>query len=180
MKRYQIALISFALGILVFTTLGVYFLKNANQEIIAPKPPIVLEYSTVRIFFPNSIQDPLMTNCGRTYPVERAVSRLSENKRTALAEYSYLAISELLKGPVGYEKDNGYFTLLNKDSKLEHITIENKVATVDFNDKFNTGVAGSCKIEALRSQISETLKQFPGIDDVKVTVNGKDKDVLKP
>lgn len=178
-KPYQIALLFFAFGVFTVTFFGAYFFKEASEQIKLPEFHVV-EYKTVLIFFSSIKKDPETINCDRTYPVERAVSRLSNNEKSALAEYAYLAISELLKGPAGYEKDDGYFTSINKDAKLQNIIIENGIATVDFNEKLNEGAAGSCKVQAIRSQITETLKQFPEVKEVLISVNGETEEILQP
>jgi len=178
LKRYQIALISFALGIFTVTSAALYFLKEVKENIVAlEETPIPVEYRTVKIFFSSLAEDPGTLYCDKTYPVERAVSRLSNNQKSALAEYSYLALLKLLDGPAGYEKDNGYFTSINEGTAIKTIIIENGIATVDFNDKLIQGVAGSCKVQAIRSQITETLKQFPEIKEVVISVNGESEDI---
>ena len=114
MKRYQIAILSFALGIFAVTSFGVYFIKKVSEEIIIPqKTSLSVEYKTVHIFFSSTVKDPETLHCDKVYPVQRAVSRLSDNERSALAEYAYLALSKLIDGPAGYEKDNGYFTSIS-------------------------------------------------------------------
>ena len=182
MKKYQIALLSFALGIFVVTSFVAYYVKRISEEVVVPQetPATAVEYKTVKIFFSNSIKDPDTTYCDRTYPVERAVSRLSDNIKSALGEYAYLAIAELLKGPAGYEKENGYFTSINKVTRVQQIIIEGGIATIDFNDKLDEGVAGSCKVQAIRSQVTETLKQFPEILEVVISINGDSETILQP
>jgi spore germination protein GerM len=50
----------------------------------------------------------------------------------------------------------------------------------DFNERLEYQVGGSCRVSAIRAQISETLKQFPTIKDVIILINGRKEDVLQP
>lgn len=189
-KRYQVVLLSFALGIFAVTFFGVYFIKfgvylikkvKVSNEAVTNQPtPIAREYATIQLFFLNSKKNPDSMDCGRTYSVKRAISRLTDNEKSWLAEYAYLALSELLKGPAKYEKDNSYFTLIPEGAKVQRIIIEKGMAQIDFNDKLNEGTIDSCKTQAIRSQITETIMQFPEIKDVVISVNGKREDILQP
>ena len=181
MKRYQIAILSFAVGILTSTYFGIHFLGKINDLVANFRETSVqVEYNTVKIFLLNKIKDPDTLYCDQTYPVERAVSRFSDNRKSYLGEYTYLALAELLKGPMGNEKERGYFSSINEGTKTQKIIIEDGVARVDFNQKLNEGVAGSCKVQAIRSQITETLKQFPEIKEVVISVNGESETILQP
>jgi spore germination protein GerM len=71
-------------------------------------------------------------------------------------------------------------TIIPSGTKLNSLIIKNGVATVDFNTKLTDGVAGSCKVGAIRAQIEETLKQFPTITDVTISVNGVSEGILQP
>ena len=181
MKRYQIALLSFAFGIFTVTSLGIYFINRIGDEIITIQDyQTEVEYRTVQIFFSNSAKDPETLYCDRTYPVSRSVSRLSNNQKSALGEYIYLSLVKLLEGPSFYEKEDGYFTSINEGTRVQKIIIENGIANVDFNIKLNEGVGGSCKVQAIRSQVTETLKQFPEIKEVVISVNGESETILQP
>lgn len=177
MKRYQIALIFFALGIFAVTFSFGWFISTVDVE---PIPTVAPEYSTIKVFFSNAYEDPGTLNCGITYPTTREISRLTINWESRLGELAYLALRELLKGPTEAEKSLGFFTSINADSNIKTIAIEDGVARVDFNDRFNEGVAGSCKVEAIRSQVTETLKQFPEIKDVIISVDGNSEEILQP
>lgn len=176
-KRYQIAIISFAVGILAVTFSLGWFIGSRDAE---PVPAAGVEYSTIRVFFSNTKEDPGTLNCEITYTAWREISRLTDTPESRLGELAYIAIKELIKGPTEQEKTEGFFTSINEGTKVQKIFIENGVATVDFNDKLNEGVAGSCKVQAIRSQITETLKQFPEIKEVVISVNGNSEEILQP
>lgn len=179
MKPYQIAIIFFTLGVFGLAVALSFFAISENANPIATPTPD-LKYSEIKIFFSNTSQDPNSLNCEITYPASREISMLSENESGRLGELAYIAIRELLKGPTESEKSMGFFTLINPEAKIQKISIENGIAKADFNQAFNEGVGGSCRVQAIRSQITETLKQFPQIKEVIISVNGDSENTLQP
>src|SRR3989344_7079781 len=180
MHRYQIALLFFALGIFVVTSFFIFWAKKVDEQSLILKS-IESEYDSIFVFFSNNIMASEVSDCNVTYPVRRDVNLTTEveNSRGHLGELVYRSLSELLKGPDDVEKDLGYFTSLNEDSKVQKISIENGVATIDFSAKLNEGVTSSCRIHAIRSQITKTLKQFPEIKEVIILINGELKEILQ-
>jgi spore germination protein GerM len=83
---------------------------------------------------------------------------------------------------LGYTGDvnNGYFSAINPGVVLNKLTIENGVAKADFNDLLNMNVAGSCRVAMIRAQITQTLKQFPTVKSVVISVNGATDTILQP
>lgn len=96
-------------------------------------------------------------------PVERTIS-----KTQAVAT---AAIQELLKGPTEAEKAAGLTTAINSGTILNYVKIDNGVATVDFNDRFDFQMGGSARVMAINQQILKTLTQFPTIKTIKITIN---------
>ncbi len=90
------------------------------------------------------------------------------------------AIEELLKGPSAEEIKSGFSTSINSGVKINSLTIENEIAKIDFSQELDKNVAGSCRVGAIRSQITETLSQFPTVKSVIISVNGRIADVLQP
>jgi spore germination protein GerM len=86
----------------------------------------------------------------------------------------------LLNGITESEKSSGYFTSLNDGILIQKFEIKDKVAYVDLSSLFNQGVAGSCKVTAIKSQIENTLNNLPDIDSVVISVDGKTKGILEP
>lgn len=183
MKRYQVALLFFTLGIFAVTFTAGFILSRRSEK---GSQADAEKYTVLKIFFSNTIKDPNTQYCERTYPVERDVSRLSNDKRTTLGELSYLALSELLKGPTEAEKGGGYFTSISEGAKVQKIMIDDGIVTVDFSalggsaPGGNESIAGSCRVQAIRSQITETIKQFPEIKEVVISVNGNSETILQP
>ena len=127
------------------------------------------EKTTVKAYF--STQES-SEDCSKVFAVNRDVP-----KTTAVAR---VALEELLKGPTDFEKYAGISTSINNGVTVKSLTIENGVAKVDFDAKLEAGVAGSCKVIAIRAQIEQTLKQFSTVKSVVISINGKIDDILQP
>lgn len=130
----------------------------------------LLEKTTVQLFFSDINKDPEVLECGKTYPVSRVVPKVSGIARKA--------IEELLKGTTTEESLAGIKTTIPKGVILQSISIEGGVARVDFNLALEGG--GSCRVAAIRSQIANTLRQFPSVSEVIISVNGNSAEALQP
>ena len=111
-------------------------------------------------------------DCAKVFPVSRTII----NAET----FGPGALEALLNGVSEKEKAGGYFTSLNDKILLQKFEIKDKVAYIDFNYRFNEGVAGSCKVTAIKAQIENTLNNLPDIDSVVISVNGETKGILEP
>lgn len=127
------------------------------------------EKTSLKIFFGNSAQG---AECEEVVPVIREVPKVTTVGRSA--------IEELLKGPTSIEKSQGFSTSLNTNVTVNSLTISNGIAKVDFDSQLNKRVAGSCRVGAIRAQIEETLKQFPTVQTVIISINGKTENILEP
>lgn len=125
---------------------------------------------TIKVFFGNEAHENI--SCSELDSRERKIPR---TQATAKA-----SIKQLLAGPTDEEQSLGYFTSINPNVKLQKISIENGIAYVDFDEQLDTNVGGSCRVTAIRAQITETLKQFPTINDVVISINGRTEDILQP
>ncbi|MEK9186036.1 MAG: Gmad2 immunoglobulin-like domain-containing protein [Patescibacteria group bacterium] len=132
----------------------------------------VVDDMAVKIFFGSSQEDPKGLDCEAVFPVERRIGKTAGTARAAL--------EELFKGPTSNEVESGYFTSLNSGIKVQSLIIENGIAKADFNDLLQAGVAGSCRVMAIRSQIENTLKQFPTVQKTVFSINGKTEEILQP
>jgi len=144
-----------------------------NDEKIAmsirfPEPETI---TTIKIFFNNSNLDPEFS-CNKVFPVERVISKTQAVARKAL--------ELLLSGPTFKEQGQGFFTSINSGVKIQKLVIENEIAQVDFDEQMEFQMGGSCRVSAIRSQITETLKQFPTVKSVVISVNGRTEDILQP
>ncbi len=126
----------------------------------------------VKIYFGNSQFNPNAADCKLVYPVERSIPETAGMARAAL--------EELLGGPTPSERDAGYYSALNTGIRIQSLVIGNGSAKADFDARLEEGVGGACRVEAIRSQIIKTLKQFPTINDVIISINGRTEDILQP
>lgn len=125
----------------------------------------------VQVYFSNS-QRNSGGYCDKVFPSIRNIPK-TEDVATG-------AIGELLKGPTDLEKNDGFSTGINQGVKLRRLTVENGVARADFDEALENGVSGSCRVAAIRAQIIQTLKQFPTVKSVVISINGKTADILQP
>jgi hypothetical protein len=126
---------------------------------------------SVKVYFNYSNADPEYS-CYNVFAVDREIIKTQAVARAAL--------EELLKGPTSAEKLQGYFTSINPGVMIQKLTIENGTASVDFDEQLEAGVGGSCRVSAIRAQITETLKQFPTVQNVVISINGRTEDILQP
>lgn len=128
--------------------------------------------STVKIYFNKPGHADPEPACNAAFAVEREIPQTVAVARATL--------EELLKGPTEAEKSAGFFTSINSGVKIQSLTIENETAKVDFNEQLEFQVGGSCKVSAIRAQITETLKQFSTVKNVIISINGRTEDILQP
>jgi len=128
---------------------------------------------TTKIFLSDSrfVGEPYF-DCSRTIAVERQVP-----KTLAVAK---AALEALLRGALPEEINQGFVSNINSGVRIQSLTIENGVAKVDFDEQLEFQVGGSCRVAAIRAQITDTLKQFPAVNSVIISINGRTEDVLQP
>ncbi len=146
-------------------------LPEKSKKIEIPVSFGVQETMKVQAYFNNNKLDPQIS-CNKVFPVEREISKTSATARAAL--------EELLKGPTNKEKSDGFFTSINPGVKIQSLRIENGTAYVDFDETLEQAVGGSCKVSAIRAQITQTLKQFSSVKNVVISINGRTEDILQP
>lgn len=91
-----------------------------------------------------------------------------------------ISLSELLKGPTESEKVQGAIAVIPEETKLNSLRLSGTTAYADFNYALDAGVGGSCRVQAIRAEIENTLKQFPTVKDVVISINGRTEDILQP
>jgi len=126
---------------------------------------------TVKVFFNNDRMDPEFS-CNKVFPVERVIPKTQAVARVAL--------EELLKGPTEAEKSAGFLTSIPEGAKIQRLAIEEGVAKADFNEALEFQIGGSCRVSAIRAQITETLKQFPTVNEVVISIDSRTEDILQP
>lgn len=107
------------------------------------------DQQSVTLFFPQHKRSDV--DCERVFPVSRLVCGDPTSN-------DLIAVHELLKGPTAKEKNMGYFTSLPEN--VETPTLwwgKTNTLIFDFGPELEAGVAGSCRVQSLRSQLRETL-----------------------
>lgn len=89
------------------------------------------------------------------------------------------ALEELLSGPTEAETQDEYSTNIPDNVSINSLRIEDSVAYADFSSELNEG-GGSCRVTAIRAQITETLKQFSTVEEVVISVDGETETALQP
>jgi spore germination protein GerM len=110
-------------------------------------------------------------DCEAVFPITRQIPRTEQVVRAAL--------EQLFRGPTPSEIGEGYTSNIPDNVRVNNVTIEEGVARADFSEELNN-IAGSCAVQSVRSQINQTLRQFTGVDDVIISVNGRTEDALQP
>ncbi|HLV00043.1 MAG TPA: GerMN domain-containing protein [Acidobacteriota bacterium] len=144
--------------------------KSASLEF--DQPSIQEEMQSLELYFGNSEKDPEFLHCDRVYPVIRQLAPTSTPAKTAL--------QLLLEGPTQEEHSQGYFTSINPGVQLRSVSIEGGIARADFSRVLDEGVAGSCRVVAIRAQIDSTLRQFEAVREVQILVEGQAEAILQP
>jgi spore germination protein GerM len=153
-----VVLIGIAVGVLIY-----FFYPQVEEQ---------AETMTIRVFFSNRYEDPDALYCDKVYFAEREIEKTQAP--------IYGSLKEILKGPNETEREGGFFTNINEGVAIQSFNIKNGIVEINFNEKLEEGVAGSCRVQAIRAQITETLKQFPEIDDVIIAINNETENILQP
>jgi spore germination protein GerM len=168
--------IAVCIGFLALSILGAgYAYQVLSQKHIYSSESDVVEtkiMQPVKVFFGNNNLNPGAADCQKVFSITRNVPATQAIGRAAL--------EELLSGPTSDELNGGYYTSLNKGVKINSLTIENSVAMVDFDSALEKAVGGSCRVAAIRAQITQTLLQFPTVRSVIISVDGRVGDALQP
>lgn len=145
--------------------------ENADELRVPVRFDLSQDTMGVQVFLSSNQLDPEVS-CNKVFAVQRTIPKTQAVARAAL--------EELLKGASEAEKARGFFSSLNSGVQIQELTIQNKVASVDFNEQLDFEVGGSCRVSAIRAQITETLKQFPTVNSVVISINGRTEDILQP
>ena len=137
--------------------------------------PIVLKGMPgqyIKTYWQNNEKNPGAMDCSLVFSTERFVPTTQTPARQAL--------EQLLGGPTMQEQRAGYSTSVNRGVTIKKISIQNGTAYVDFDATLEQGVAGSCRVISIRSQITKTLEQFAAVKSVVISIDGRVEDILQP
>ena len=111
-------------------------------------------------------------DCSKTIALEREVPKTQAVARAAL--------EALLRGAIKEEINQGFVSNINSGVRIQSLTIKDGLAKVDFDEQLEFQVGGSCRVAAIRAQITETLKQFSTVNSVIISIDGRTEDILQP
>lgn len=103
-------------------------------------------------------------DCSLVEPVTRTAPESADIARAA--------VEALLEGPTPQEIQAGYITSINQGVELRDLEMSGRTLTATFSSRLNEGVAGSCRVTAIRSQIEQTLKQFATVSEAVIRIEG--------
>ncbi len=83
-------------------------------------------------------------------------------------------MKELIKGPTEDEKEKGFYTCLNGNTKILNLNIEGDTLNLNFSKEVEEG-GGTLLMEARIAQIVCTATQFPEIQKVRFLIEGEPK-----
>jgi spore germination protein GerM len=157
----------FALG----AAFAAYLLVRPGSCMTCGNVPASSGTTSIRVYFANSRMDPQAT-CVVAFPVERLVRQSDAIAREAL--------TELLAGPTQAERAEGYFTSIPDGVVLQGLSSSSGELVADFSDTLERGVAGSCRVSEIRTQIEDTLRQFSAGARPVISIDGRTEDILQP
>lgn len=159
---------------------GILIFRNENPSGLSENDrtfslPVTIkasgETTTLKVYFGK--EGVTGSTCKVVFAQDRIVPKTQAVARVAL--------EELLKGPTAEEKVAGYFSGINPGVKIQSLTLDGTgTLRVDFDEELERGVGGSCRVAEIRSEISFTLKQFPSVKDVIISIDGRTEDILQP
>ncbi len=143
------------------------------EEVVRELVSVRQDTITVDVHFQNAGTDPDADVCVTTYGVARAVPSATNVYRAT--------VEALLAGPTPAERNAGYATSVPANVILKDIGADaNGIVTANFNATLDRGIAGSCRVGAIRTQIERTLLQFPEVRGVVIQVEGNSDEALQP
>jgi hypothetical protein len=148
------------------------WVKHGHPSEPQPSTSCADQILKFKVFFGSSNIDPGALECGTTYGVSRQAD-FSGSK------YG-IALKSLLDGPSALEKEQGYFSSLNPETQMPKIEMADGVVTLNFGPDLDQGIGGSCMVSAIRSQIVNTIKQFPEVKEVVIAIDGNSEEALQP
>lgn len=156
-----------------FTQKGVlegYVLSaDGQKEASLVKIPIVFkEYNKplFKLYYSNSLKTTNPLNCDEVFPIEKEVVVNQELPKNV--------IKELFKGLSEEEIKLGYINNLPEKVEINKIEYSNRKVILDFGSEFTENLNYKCRLPAMIAQITQTLLQFEDIDEVAITVEGKE------
>lgn len=142
---------------------------GAVQSLVSVTAPYAVVRKTATLYFANQKKSP--NDCSRTFPVTRTAP-----SSVAVARQ---LVELLLAGPTDAEKKEGFSAPFPDGAQVTGVNLRDGVLTVDF-DRSMQNVGGSCRAQALRAMIEQTLLKLPSVRRVIIRAGGSEKLALQP
>lgn len=111
--------------------------------------------------------------CEKTLVVMREIPRTSFPVEAS--------IQTLLARDTGRHASPPFGTMIPEGTRLNSLQLSDGILKLVFSPELDQGVAGSCRVMAIRAQIEKTAKQFAQVKKVEITVEGKTpEETLQP
>lgn len=148
--------------------LEVFSLDRAGLKINVLTLPVSFKnYRPLKVTLFESRTGNKTNNCSQVYPLEREIP--------FAADLFKATVDELLKPLTQEETAQGFINNLPAaDTALNKLIIKDATATVDFVYTPNNNIKfDRCRLNAIRAQISETIKTMAAVEQVIISVNDK-------
>lgn len=135
--------------------------------------PVVLEpkRTSVVLYFPSNYFDHDVAYCTQVFPVARA-----DYQTMAIG---HLSLEKLFQGPTQAEGKLGYNTEIPGGVIVQQYENMGDTIRLDLSKEFlELELDGFCPRMLIQTQVKETLRQFSGVEEVEITVDGKPIDSL--
>ena len=146
--------------------------SDDEQRVADANGQLAASTIALQVFFANSGRAESGNECETVFPVVRYIPYTTSVARAAL--------TELLWGIASDERQEGFETSIPDGVTIQSLKLENGTLFADFSEKLEEGVGGSCRVAAIRKQIEETAKQFPTVQNVAISIDGRTSDILQP
>ncbi len=121
---------------------------------------------SILLYFASSHTPNHIAHCDKVYPAARSAASTPAIARSTL--------EKLLAGPSQKEQELGYFSAIPQGVKINRLEISKKAAQVDLSKEIlNMETSATCEKTLIKTQITETLKQFSTVENVIITIGGK-------
>lgn len=134
---------------------------------VAQKGPPPISGDTYKLYFAND-------NLDRLVPEDRKINSSAWTKLN-LSQKANLVLTELIKGPFSSDLTPAF----SPNAKIHSITVENGNAAINFSSNIRDDFFGGALEEDLAiKSIVWSLTQIPGINGVRILINGEFGDSL--
>lgn len=111
------------------------------------------------------------SDCTKTLLVKRSLPKSQQHAR--------MLLEALMNGPTPAESARGASSPFQASPRILGLVRRDDLLVVDF-DQSMSSVGGSCRAQALRATIEETLKKIPGVKRVEIRAAGSAAQALQP